>query len=501
MTATMTTTELTTDELTDELLDGAELTDAEPEAAPAPTTFNLEQLLRAAAENGTSLQQLTPERVLNLSSEAVQELREGASADPIVAGQLPSDTRRLWSDAGRHVESSARAHVVRLEATGQRAPIRRIVEALQAVADARDISLVIEECSLSEDGALGEPAAPSSELTGAGYLHLLIAPPAHFSGSARIGRRTLVIDPDAPSEGERLVRLRDTVVGQVSENEETVRLFGNPFLTPRQEWSSSNMEQRIEMFESLLAAVLEVRPQPNNSGPTADQQTLRDAVATLDMLPGFVQAIGDRTRIRRQEAEQRLTAQTSTINTLRQQLMDAVRAKADTENEIESLNRAAETVSISRATEALAQVQRIRTRLRAVRHVGLIERGGHPYLDITLHPMVLAHAGQHYLLDKLSFLLQLDADHAAPKWKTIDETGESPHPHVSAGNGNTCWGDAQVHVGTALERKDFVTMIAHVIGWASMYNDSSPYVRLGVSCPFPRTDLPTGWHPELPVNV
>jgi hypothetical protein len=231
----------------------------------------------------------------------------------------------------------------------------------------------------------------------------------------------------------------------------------------------------------------------------ARERELREAVATLDLLPGFVSALGTRPDQQRANLVREVQQKTNEVTSLRQQLMTAVREKANLDLSLEALDRAAGSLSNEVVTNALVQITRIRTRLPAVREITLASSRGNPRINVSLHPMVLAgEDGQHYLCDRLHFAFPLDGG-SVPEWATVTRSRQSPHPHVNSG-GSTCWGQAETPLRQALERRDFVTVVTLIVGWASIYNRNSPYVHLRGNCGFPAVNLAPGWHPEIPVR-
>jgi hypothetical protein len=58
--------------------------------------------------------------------------------------------------------------------------------------------------------------------------------------------------------------------------------------------------------------------------------------------------------------------------------------------------------------------------------------------------------------------------------------GIADHPHINEESGNICWGDAATGLADAWGRRDWVSMMYVICGWASRYNGDSPWRRAEV---------------------
>jgi hypothetical protein len=442
---------------------------------------------------------LTPEVVLSLSSEEVTRLR-AANATALDSGQLPRAAVAAWRRVGLELNSSTHAHLL-LRPPAPRRDVRvRVLDAVERVSSERNLCIIFEELRAGANDGV----ASSAQLREAGFYHLRVAESGQFSESARVHGRIFKRECSLPTaSSEHQVELDGVIVASVDADGGGARLHIHPFLGAHGKLTTAGLLWRSDTFAAIIDAVLAASPLrtdanvlPNDS---ERERELREAVATLDLLPGFVRAVGVNPEPQRREIATQIAAGSSTITHLRTQLMDAVRAQTTLEASALALERSANALSIENISNALVQVNHIRTRLRPVREVALAGGGGQPAITVTLHPLVMRHRSQRYLMDQLAFTIPLTGGHMQPHWLKIMAGNGSPHPHVSS-TGNTCWGAAQVPLQQALERKDFAGAVMIIVGWASKYNASSPYTTLGAGCPFEICALAPGWHPELPVR-
>jgi len=464
-------------------------------------TIDLTALLQSAVDRGMTANQLNAENVLGLSAEDVSRLRSRPRQPRLntVAPQRTPLPRRI-------VDGWQRGGVISLNAgndvflshypktPSETEALNRIITNIGGIAQTENIRIVMEEWPLD----IGTMSA-SAAIKRAGFFHLRF--PALSTETLiqeQMQDTTVAKWRDTPRRGVRLIAVDGITVGKVDADDMGAVLFTNPFLSGTGKFVSARLEQRTALFSLILQALTSNYPRPElaqSEAPSAashDDQ-LQDAILTLDLLPGFINAITARTSTQRHEITNRVANASNEVDRIRRQLTDAVRAKAQADAELEALESAENSLSMAHITTAITHINRIRQRIAAVRSVTLeSNRGDNPRIAIELYPLVIRHSGQNYLFDKLAFTLPLTGN-PTPQWQ--NNTRQAIHPHVSqGGNGNTCWGEAQPHITDAMNRKDYATLVMHIVGWATLYNVRSPYNQIEN---FPTTSLPPGWHPEL----
>jgi hypothetical protein len=465
--------------------------------------IDLAPLLSQAVAGGTPVSALTPEIVLNLPSTEVSRLRAAAAA-ALDEGMLPRDLISLWRDQEKTLDSEGHTHLLCAQPPPQRALRRAVLHQIAQIAEARGLRIVLEELAANTDSEY------SQRLREAGFFHLRVANLRVDSASSyreSVRLRAHAMTTTTPLvENARTISLDDVLVAEIDEDGRGARLWLHPFLGVRSQLTSSGAPWRNDVFAAIIDAALVAAEEHGlvrehtPSASAGDESALRDAVTTLDLLPGFVRAVGIDPLTQRREIEGQLTESTSNITRLRNQLMEAIRAQTALQARAQTLTAEAEALSVENIALALTQINRIRTRLRAVREITLVTGAGQPTISVTLHPLVMSYRRRRYLLDQLAFTIPLASDqHAQPRWLKTTLHHGSPHPHVSS-NGGTCWGQADAPLHQALRNKDFVAAVMLIVGWAGIYNPTSPYTPLNDGHSFEVCDLAPGWHPELPVR-
>jgi hypothetical protein len=507
---------------------------------------DLRERIVAAAGTNTDISRLTPELVLGLTRAEITRLRQLQ-----LTGQyppLPAGLVQQWQAAGRRVnDGGGRAVLVRAERGGQNQVRQRVACALQIIAAEQDLMIVCEELA-------PETTAPvTTNGLNDTWLHILLPAANTLTDTVRIGGQAISCLPNRPTRGQRLIRLEGEVIAR-REAGNRFTLFANPWLRATT-LTSAHGDNRRALMSALIAPLVEaaINLWPGATAISDDDLQLREAILTLDLLPGFARAIRGDIEQRRHQLQLTVTQVEREVTNARHQFVEALRQQTQLSRDLNALDTVvagldaagaavlvrrrepiateadrrneqvnqfrqqlltvlqqhtalateragleanAETITPEHLATALTEVTRIRA-IRTVRSVELVSRRGDtPSIKVTLHPLVMCHRRNNYLFDKLVFTLALDGA-ASVRWENIRQHNRSPHPHISH-QGTSCWGQAHRPLAEALQRREFSTAVRFINGWARVYNSQSPYVAIEN---FPTTTLDEGWHPELPIGA
>jgi len=179
----------------------------------------------------------------------------------------------------------------------------------------------------------------------------------------------------------------------------------------------------------------------------------------------------------------------------RRRYVAAVREIRNRQGRLEQLRHTQEIFSTENIGELLREYRFVKNN-PAVAEVQIVQEAI-PRMVISTHPLVIEYQERMHLLENLDFSIELDSLRVV--WEAFRGSGAATnngqiHPHIST-SGQICWGDASTLIDSARQNREIAGMVKIITDWMTLYNASSPYVRLEAFPEAPAGSTP-GW--QLP---
>ena len=234
---------------------------------------------------------------------------------------------------------------------------------------------------------------------------------------------------------------------------------------------------------SSILGMAEEELQERCGRDTIFDQKIQDAVAVLEFVrntsASVIELEAECQRMISAAEDVEAAARQAHIEAIRDHEAKNIRLEVIRENGVkvtqENFNKILRDFSYIKANPALRNVE--------------IVGGSNPAIRITPYPLVLEDEGVCYRLDNLQHDISFND-------LSVTFTGaceSSVHPHIDY-CGVICWGEADKHIRTSRNLKDFVGLSRLITDWMTQYNPASPYVKIDQFDAI--NNQPTGW--EIP---